>query len=422
MTDLNVAVIGGGSTYTPELIEGFIQHQESLPIHRLTLMDIDPERLEIVGGLARRMIEGTGIEIVLSSNQTAAIEGADFVLTQFRVGRMAARACDEHIPLKYGVIGQETTGPGGFAKALRTVPKILEIAKTMEQVAPNAFLINFTNPSGLVTEAVLRHSKIRTIGLCNVPYGMQQRIAKHFGVTPNRISLDYVGLNHLSFARTVYLDGKDVTDQVLDWKGAGFDPAWLNAIRMVPNYYLKYFIHHDHAVAEVLRAEQTRAEVLIEMEKELLTIYRDPELRTKPELLNQRGGAYYSTAAVSLIRALANNLKELHIVNVRNGNSLPDLPEESVVEVPAMIDATGATPLSMGRMPPQIRGLIQAVKAYEELTIQAAVTGNRDTARLALMAHPLVPSWDVACALVDDILVANRTYLPQFEAIEVHAS
>ncbi len=416
MRSLNIAVIGGGSTYTPELIEGFIIHRDTLPVRRLVLMDISPERLEIVGGLTKRMLEGTDIELVLTQDRNAAIEGADFVLTQFRVGGMAARANDEHIPLKYGVIGQETTGPGGFMKALRTVPQVLEVARTMEKVAPDAFLINFTNPSGLVTEAAVQHSSIRTMGLCNVPINMLYQAATTLGVEPEHVTLDYVGLNHLSFARKVYLDGKDVTDRLLDgtWGKHTFDPEWLKAIHMLPNYYLRYFVHHNRAVEEVMQAEETRADYLMKVESELLDMYRDPNLREKPALLAQRGGARYSQAAVSLIRAIANNLKEVHIVNVRNGQALPDLPENSVVEVPAVIDAHGAVPQVMGHMPPQIRGLIQAVKSYEELTIQAALTGDMTTARLALMAHPLVPSWDTACALLDDLLAANKRYLPQF--------
>ncbi len=415
MTPLNITVIGGGSTYTPELVEGFITHRDTLPVSRLVLMDIAPERLEIVGGLARRMLEGTGIDLVLTTDRDAAIQDANFVLTQFRVGGMAARANDEHIPLKYGVIGQETTGPGGFMKALRTVPQVLEVARTMERVAPDAFLINFTNPSGLVTEAILRHTSVRTVGLCNVPINMLHGIADMLGVEPQRVTLDYVGLNHLSFARTVYLDGRDVTERVLDlgW-GKAFDPTWLQAIRMVPNYYLRYFVHHNRAIDEELRAEETRADKLMKVETDLLRMYADPNLREKPALLSERGGARYSLAAVSLMRAIANNLKEVHIVNVRNGQALPDLPADSVVEVPAVVDAHGAVPQVLGYMPPQIRGLIQAVKAYEELTIEAALTGDMNTARLALMAHPLVPSWDVACALLDDLVAANRQYLPQF--------
>jgi 6-phospho-beta-glucosidase len=412
---LNIAVIGGGSTYTPELIDGFITHRDTLPVEKLTLMDISPGRLEVVGGLAKRMIEGTGIQLELTTDRDAAITGADFVLTQFRVGGMASRANDEHIPLKYGVIGQETTGPGGFMKGLRTIPQVLDIARTMERIAPNAFLINFTNPSGMVTEAVVRNSPIRAMGLCNVPINMLYNVAEQLNVEPERVTLDYVGLNHLSFARTVYLDGEDVTDKVLNWGGANFEKSWLEAIRMVPNYYLKYFVHHNHAVDEVLRAEETRADYLMKVEADLLKMYEDPNLREKPALLNQRGGARYSMAAVSLIHAIANNSKEVHIVNVRNGHSLPDLPEDSVVEVPAVIDAHGGVPQSMGHMPPQIRGLIQAVKAYEELTIEAAQTGNVQTARLALMAHPLVPNWDVACALLDDLLKANKQYLPAFQ-------
>jgi 6-phospho-beta-glucosidase len=415
---LKIAVIGGGSTYTPELIEGFIRYCDELPVERISLMDIAPDRLEVVGGLAARMLAHSDCpaELHLTTDRAEALADTDFVLTQMRIGGLAARALDERIPLKHGVLGQETTGPGGFAKALRTVPVMLDIARDIARLAPRAWLINFTNPSGLITEAVLRHTGANVLGLCNVPINMQISVAEALGVPRERVTLEYVGLNHLSWAR-VLLDGRDVTGRVLDsqWgQTAGIDPAYLRALGWLPNYYLHYYAHPDRVLAEQQAANQTRAERLQQVEAELLADYADPDLDHKPELLETRGGAHYSTAAVELIRAIAQNRREVHIVNVRNGDALPDLPPGCAVEVPAVIGRDGARPLTMGHQPPAIRGLLAAVKTYEELTIDAAVTGDEDTAKMALLAHPLVPSWDVAVALWDDIKTAHRAHLPQF--------
>jgi 6-phospho-beta-glucosidase len=418
MKPLKIAVIGGGSTYTPELIDGFARYNAELPVDCIVLHDIDARRLEIVGGLARRMLQKSGIAVHLTTVLAEALDGADFVITQLRVGGMAARALDERIPLEYGVIGQETTGPGGFAKALRTVPVMLDIAREIARLAPQAWLINFTNPSGLITEALLRHTDARVIGLCNVPINMQRHVAEALGVDPQRVELDYVGLNHLSWARRVLLDGQDVTASLLGesvWDDENFSRDYVQQLGMIPNYYLRYYAHPDRVLEEERSNSQTRAEYLQQVETDLFKLYSDPALCEKPSLLNERGGAFYSTAAVELIRAIAQDRREVHIVNIRNGDALPDLPPECAVEIPAVIGKSGAHPLGMGRLPASIRGLTAAVKAYEELTIEAAVTGDDGAAQMALLAHPLVPSWDVAVALWKALKTAHRAYLPQFK-------
>jgi 6-phospho-beta-glucosidase len=417
MQPLKIAVIGGGSTYSPELIEGFIRHYDELPIESICLMDISMDRLKVVGDLVQRMLGDLPIKLIRTTDRREAITGADFVLAQMRIGGLAARALDEQLPLQYGVLGQETTGPGGFAKALRTVPVMLDVARDIERYAPDSWLINFTNPAGLVAEAIMRYTDVRVIGLCNVPINMQISVAKTLEIAPEKVELQYVGLNHLSWAR-VLVDGKDVTREVLEtqWGSSGgyVSTDFVNALGLLPNYYLRYYAHPDEVLHEQLTAEETRAEYLQQVEAELLEMYADPQLKEKPKLLETRGGAHYSTSAVRLIRAIAQDRREIHIVNVRNGQCLPDLPPDAVVEVPAVIGKSGAHPLVMGSMPPAIRGLTAAVKAYEELTIEAAVTGDEDTARMALFSHPLVPSWDIATKLWHDIKAAHKQYLPQF--------
>lgn len=424
--ELKICVIGGGSTYTPELIEGLIERQAELGLATVTLMDIDEDRLRVVGGFAKRMIRAAGspIELILSTERKEALEGADYVISQIRVGGNAQRIVDEKIPLRFGIVGQETTGPGGFAKALRTIPVMLSIAADMERLSPQAWLINFTNPSGLITEALLKHSKAQVIGLCNLPINMIHAVAGYLGVSPQRVRLDYVGLNHLSWAKGVYLDGRQVTREVLtkaitEARQAAeghspFSPELLEALGMLPCYYLRYYYHHDEVLEEQKKAGKSRGEEVQEIEERLLAMYADPRLISKPRELEKRGGALYSTAAVSLIAAIVGNKNEVHIVNSRNRGAIVDLPEDSVVELPCLVGAAGATPLTVGYLPVAIRGLIQAVKAYEELTIEAAVTGDQKTALKALLNHPLVPSFEVAKALLNAILEANSDYLPHF--------
>ena len=423
MSGLEICVIGGGSTYTPELIEGFIETGNELPVATIALMDIDENRLRVVGELAGRMLRATesDIELRLTTQRKEALEGADYVITQIRVGGLACRIQDEKMPLQFGVVGQETTGPGGFAKALRTIPVLLDIAHDMAEVAPEAHLINFTNPSGIITEALIKYTAIPTVGLCNSPIGFQQGIAQQLGVAPERIQLDYVGLNHLSWIRGVRLDGKDVFDQVLEGAMAlaragesTFSPELLETLRVLPSYYLTYYYNHDQVVAEQRRAEKTRGEVVQEIEAGLLELYADRNLRHKPRLLEKRGGAHYSTAAVAVISAIHHDKGEVHIVNTRNDGALPDLPPHCVVELPSVINGSGARAIPVAPMPPVIRGLTQAVKAYEELTVLAGVEGDGQAAIQALLAHPLVPSFAVAHGLWAAIKEANRAYLSQF--------
>jgi 6-phospho-beta-glucosidase len=420
---LKIAVIGGASVYTPELVEGFLERKDELPLGELCLMDIDPARLQIVGRFAERMVQAKGgaFRVTLASRREEALAGADFVIAQIRVGGMTARALDERIPPQFGVVGQETTGPGGFAKALRTIPVMLELAHAMGKLCPNTFLINFTNPSGVVTEALLRYSNVRVLGLCNIPTGFKYTFATWLQVDPSEIELDYVGLNHLGWVRGVRCAGEDVFSKVfaeaLDRARRGelpFSPDLLEILGMIPSYYLRYYYHHDEVLAEQRAAGKTRAEEVQAIDAELLRMYADPALVRKPELLGKRGGAYYSTAAVTLISAIYNDKREVHIVNVRNDGAIPDLSADAVVEVPALVDREGAHPLPCGPLPPQIRGLVQALKSYEELTVEAAVTGDERRTIQALLAHPLVPSFAVAQGLWKALKEAHRPYLPQF--------
>ena len=416
---MKVCVIGAGSTYTPELIEGFIVRKKELPVARMSLMDIDGAKLKIVGALAKRMVEKAklGAKVELTTDRRKAVEGADFILTQIRVGGIPARIRDERIPLDFGVIGQETTGPGGFAKALRTIPAILDIARDVEKYAPNAWWINFTNPSGIITETLLKHSRCNIIGLCNVPIGMTKSLATKLEVKSEELLLQYVGLNHLSWITRVTTGGRDVTKEAvkLSLKGrAKEDAAWMRANGIIPNGYLHYYYARDAVFEAQKKAEKTRGEIVSEVEADLLEKYKNPKLGRKPKELEKRGGAHYSTAAVSLASAIYNAKRELHIVNTRNESTIPCLPCDCAIETTCVIDGTGAHPLTIGDVPLEIRGLLQAVKSYEELTVEAGVKGSRKLALQALTAHPLVPSFMVAKKLLTRILEENAANLPQF--------
>jgi 6-phospho-beta-glucosidase len=416
-----VTVVGAGSTYTPELVEGFARRTERLPVDELVLYDIDRERLAIVGGLARRMLDRLGWpgRLTLTGDRDAAIDGADFVLLQLRVGGQAARLSDETLPLEFGVIGQETTGAGGFAKALRTVPVVLELAEmTARRAAPGAWIVDFTNPVGIVTQALLDDGH-RAIGLCNVAITLQRRIAARFGVAPERVALEHVGLNHLTWERAVRVDGEDRLADLLDEDAQdlgtelGLPPEVLRAVRAIPSYYLRYY-YLTRSVFEEQRGGHTRAQDVMDIEAKLLEMYRDEQLTEKPELLSHRGGAFYSEAAAQLIASLYDGAGDVQVVDVRNGGALPDLPDDAVVEIPAMIDRDGAHPVPLAPLAPEQRGLVQAVKAYEELTIEAARTGDRTVAWRALAANPLVGA-EVASPLLEALLTANAGMLPRFD-------
>jgi len=337
---------------------------------------------------------------------------------------MAARILDEKIPPQFGVIGQETTGPGGFAKALRTIPVALSIAHDIESLAPDAFLLNFTNPAGLITEALHRYSFVPTIGLCNLPIGTEMRLSQRLGVDRGRLSLNWVGLNHLNWVRGAALDGKSIWPQVFAEEveearqrgedGWGFSADLVESLNMIPCGYLNYYYNHDQMLAKQKQATRTRGQEVQEIEDQLIKMYQDPDVKEKPKLLEKRGGAYYSKVAVSLISAIVNNKEEVHIVNTRNRGAIPDLGHDAVVEVPSVIGAAGARPLVTDRLPAEIRGLVQAVKAYEELAAVAGAEGDRRRALQALMAHPLVPSFRAAQGLLEALLEAHRIFLPQF--------
>jgi 6-phospho-beta-glucosidase len=420
---VKVAVAGGGSTYTPELIEGFLTHRKRLPIDELVLFDIDPERTEVVGGLARRILakrEWTG-NLVLTHDRDRALDGATFVIVQLRVGGQAARLVDETLPLEFGCIGQETTGPGGFAKALRTVPGVLDIAEETARVgAKGAWIVDFTNPVGIVMQALLDEGH-RAIGLCNSAMGFQRQIARRLGVEPDRVALEHVGLNHLTWERAAFVDGVDRLPELIEREaesiGAeiGIPPGMITLLRAIPSYYLRYFYSTDVVLAEQMSGtKRSRAEEVMAIERKLLDMYRDPELVEKPKLLEQRGGAYYSEAAAQLIASLHAGTGDQQVVDIRNDGALPDLPADAVVEIPARIDVDGAHPSRLEPLAPEMLGLVQQVKAYEHLTVRAAIDGDRDAALKALIANPLVARYSVATALLDALLEANRRHLPRF--------
>ena len=420
---VKLAVVGGGSTYTPELIEGIARRRDRLPIDELVLLDIDPERLEVVGGLARRMLDrqAWGGTLRLTGDRETAIDGASYVLIQLRVGGQAARLVDETLPPRFGTIGQETTGAGGFAKALRTVPVVLELAELVgRRAAPGAWIVDFTNPVGIVTQALLDDGH-RALGLCNVAIGFQRRFAARFGVAPEQVELEHVGLNHLSWERAVRVDGVDRLPEILDEEAdriaddVGSPVEMVRATRSIPSYYLRYYYAFDEVLAAQQRGEgQVRAEEVMDIERRLLDMYRDVSLAEKPALLDDRGGAYYSEAAAQLIASLHDGRGDVQVIDVRNDGALPDLPNDAIVEIPARIDREGAHPLALAPLEPDMRGLVQAVKAYEELAIRAARTGDRTVALRALMANPLVARTSIARPLLDALLEANRGHLPRF--------
>jgi len=429
---LKVAVIGGGSTYTPELVNGFLVRVEQFPLDELWLMDIDEERLKIVGGFAQRMVEANGspFKVVLSTNQRDSVKHASYVTTQLRVGHMEARRRDEYLGRRHGLIGQETTGVGGMAKALRTIPVILKIAQDIREVSrPGALLVNFTNPAGLVTQALSKYaSDVSAVGVCNVPITAKMQIIESMEkatgrkIDPEHAELNTLGLNHLSWHRGFTIDGEDVWAQVIQDFVEGlkreehpeWDPRTIEVLRMMPNYYLQYFYYTDKKLKSQESWPPSRAEEVMEIEKNLLQEYADPDLNEPPADLMKRGGAYYSTVATQLLNAHYNDLGETHVVNVTNNGAVREWPAEWVLEIPSMVRRTGITPIPTEPLPQSQFGLISAVKAYEMLTVEAAIHGDRNAAYEALLAHPIGPKADKVQALLDDMLDTHKEFLPQF--------
>jgi 6-phospho-beta-glucosidase len=428
---MKIAVIGGGSTYTPELVNGFLNRVKSLPVTELCLMDIDQQRLDIVGGFAQRMVaaKGSPFKVVLTTDQRAAVQGASYVTTQFRVGHMPARVADEYLGKRHGLIGQETTGIGGMAKAMRTIPVLLKLAKDMEELAPGAMLVNFTNPSGLVTEALQRYAPaVPSVGVCNVPISMQMQVIKELEksiskeIALERTELNTLGLNHLSWHRGFTVDGEDVWPQVLSAYITKLrteaEPEWdarlVESLGMIPNYYLQYYYQTDHKLDSQGNWPPSRGEEVVEIEKNLLKEYADPALSEPPADLMLRGGAYYSTVATQLLTAHYNDMGETHVVNIRHRGAVPGWPADWVLEMPAKVDRQGIHPLPAEPLPSVCFGLLAHVKAYELLTVEAAVHGDREAAYQALLVHPLGPKADQVQAVLDDLLETNKKYLPQF--------
>lgn len=435
---LKIAVIGGGSSYTPELIDGLIRYYPQFPVTDLYLTDIELgwEKLKIVGELAQRMIARSGkpIRLHLTLDRREAIRGADFVTTQIRVGMLEARSRDEKIPLKYRLIGQETTGAGGFAKALRTIPVILDICRDIEELAPNAFMINFTNPAGIVTEAVSKHAKVRSIGLCNLPISTKMQIAELYGVPESELFIEMVGINHLNWTTRVAIGGQDRTEdflhrlaevggiQLANIPDLEWDAEFVESLGALPCSYHRYYYMKDEMYRELAdkyrNTGKTRADDVKEVEAELFELYKKPEIVSKPPQLEKRGGAYYSEAAVQLMKSIYNDSGDIQVVNVRNQGIIRCLPDDVSIEVNCVIKSDGPHPIALSKLPPaQIRGLLQVVKSYEELTIQAAVFGDYGAALQALTLHPLVGDEHVAKLLLDDILQQNAAFLPQFASI-----
>jgi 6-phospho-beta-glucosidase len=420
---MKIAVIGGGSTYTPELVSGLSRERERIDVRELVLHDIDEERRRIVGGMAERMLAAQGFDgsLEITDDLDRAIDGADFVLIQIRVGGQDARLSDETVPLACGCIGQETTGAGGLGKALRTVPVVLGIAEHVrERAADGAWIVDFTNPVGIVTRSLLDHGH-QAVGLCNVAIGFQRTFARMLGVGPERVEVDQVGLNHLSWVRSVRLDGKDVmadllaahSDEIAGMSGVA--PRLIDELGVIPSYYLHYFYGHDRVLAEQLDGIP-RATTVAEIERELLELYKDPQLVEKPPLLDQRGGAFYSEAAIGLVGALASDSGERHVVDVRNNGTVGGMAEDDVIEVLCEVGAGGARPLPQQPVAPELLGLMQHVAAYERLAAQAAISGDPVVARKALLTHPLIGQHPLSEELVDRLLEAGAAHLPQFHA------
>lgn len=418
---MKVAVIGAGSTYTPELVSGLWNERERLAVNDLWLVDPDPHRLDVVGGLVQRMLtaQGSDTKVTLTGDRAPAIDGADAVLLQLRVGGQKARLGDETFPLPCGCIGQETTGAGGLAKALRTVPVVLDIAEeARRRAAPGAWIVDFTNPVGILTRALLDAGH-NAIGLCNFAIGIQRWVAELLGLHWSRVEVDQAGLNHLSWVRHLYVDGTDILPALLDERIGDvaakmhFPESLIRELGVIPSGYLQYYYRHDQVLAD-LRTTTPRAEVVAEIEASLLRKYADPNLVTKPPELELRGGAYYSEAATALLASLVAGTGDNHVVNVRNHGTIAGLADDDVIETRCRIDQSGAQPLPMEPVAPEILGLIQHVSAYERLAAKAAVTGDRGVLRKAMYAHPLIGQTSRVDYLEEALLGTGAQYLPKF--------
>lgn len=431
MRGVKIVTIGGGSSYTPELVEGFIKRYDKLPVRELWLVDIEEgkEKLGIVGELAKRMVEAAGLpmKIFMTLDRREALKDADFVTTQLRVGLLEARIKDERIPLSYGFLGQETNGAGGLFKGLRTIPVILDICKDMDELCKDAWLINFTNPVGMVMEAIHRYSnRKKAVGLCNLPIGMHKAIAEILERPVEEVYVTFTGLNHMVFVNGVYVDGNSVMDQVLDkWgkqtvkniTGIEWDSRFLKALGVIPCSYHRYYYMGKEYLEEALenyKNNGTRAEKVKKIEDELFELYKDANLKTKPKQLEQRGGAFYSDAACNLICSIYNDTRDIQVVNTVNHGAVSELEYDEVGELGCVITKNGPIPIASGKLPKAVHGLIQQIKSFEVAACEAAVSGDYDKALLAMMINPMVGSQRYAIEMLDELLEAHKEYLPQF--------
>ncbi|TFG93224.1 MAG: 6-phospho-beta-glucosidase [Candidatus Atribacteria bacterium] len=427
MKSFKIAIIGAGSTYTPELIDGFIKRKNELPVTSFYLMDIDERKLKIVGNFAQKMLDANDIKckFVMTENLKTAVKDADFVLSQVRVGKLDARIKDEKIPLKHGLIGQETTGIGGFMKALRTIPVIMNIAEFIENYSPDAWLINFSNPSGIIAEALLNNTNIKMIGLCNTPIIMKREAIQRAPEGVGNIRIDYVGLNHLSWITAIYCDGREILQgqllekfDFMDMENIpkmDMDKELIKSIRSIPSSYLQYYYCREQQLKQMKEEKKCRGEVCLEIEEELLKLYQQAELIEKPAILDQRGGHLYSEVAVSLVSAIYNNKNEEHIVNVKNNGALDFMANDDVVEISCKVNKNGAAPLPLKNMDnDHIKDMMRIIKAYEKHTIRAGIYGDYHEALKALLIHPLVGDFRKAKDALDDLLEAHKEFLPQF--------
>ena len=435
---IKIVTIGGGSSYTPELVEGFIKRYDSLPINELWLVDIEAgrEKLEIVGALAKRMVKKAGIpmNIILSYDRREALKNATFVTTQMRVGRLPARILDERIPLSHGIIGQETNGAGGMFKAFRTIPVILDIVKDMEELCPEAWLINFTNPTGIITEAILQYTNFKkAIGLCNVPVNMIEGFSKMLNADENDVTMEIQGTNHFIFATDVFVKGQSRFEELLEkyanlteedtiqmknFVSLPYSPSFIKGLNAIPCPYHNYYFFTKEQLEEELEQFKTgtvRGEVVYKTEEELFEIYKQEELQEKPEKLSQRGGAKYSDAACNLIQSIYNNTGDIQYVNVKNNGVISDLPQNSAVEIACRITSDGPKPLSTGNLKLPISGYVHMIKSFERMVAEAAVTGDKNLAIAALNLNPLCPSDKIANVVIDELIEAHKDYLPQFK-------
>ncbi|WP_099159438.1 6-phospho-beta-glucosidase [Virgibacillus ndiopensis] len=431
---LKLVIVGGGSSYTPEIIEGIIRRHDSFPVTEIVLVDIEmgKKKLEIIGNLLLRMIEqaNKSIKLTWTFDREKALENADFVSTQIRVGGLDARAKDERIPLSHGFIGQETNGAGGIFKAFRTIPVLMKLAEDVHRICPDAWIINFTNPAGIVTEALLKHSAHKkVIGVCNIPYNMRHSTAEMLDASPEDVKIEFVGMNHFVFGKKVYVKGMDRTSEVLrilvdglDYSPAnivnlGWSKEFIDSIQLLPNPYHQYYFQTKDVLEKDLKAYEEhgiRAEVVQQLEESLFDIYKNPELREKPKELEKRGGAFYSEVACSLMDSIYNNKEDIQTVNTLNNGAISDLPDDCVIEVNCVITKHGPKPLTVGPLPHTVKGIIYQMKAFEELVIRASITGNYNDAYTALVMNPLITDEKRSKVMLDELLEAHKTYLPQF--------